>query len=69
MCGAVGCGTEEGGDVKLRSCSGCGKVVYCSRECQKAHWFSHKLTCPGRTSGKKSGKDGSSSSGKAIGKV
>ncbi|CAI5528841.1 unnamed protein product [Closterium sp. Naga37s-1] len=60
VCGAVGCGRVEGGGVKLRSCSGCGKVAYCSRECQKAHWPSHKLTCPGRTSGR----DGGSSSGK-----
>ncbi|CAI5496020.1 unnamed protein product [Closterium sp. Naga37s-1] len=73
VCGAVGCGRVEGGAVKLKNCSGCGKVAYCSRECQKAHWPSHKLTCPGRTSGKKSGtdgsKDGSGSSGMAIGKV
>ncbi|CAI5528878.1 unnamed protein product [Closterium sp. Naga37s-1] len=54
-CGAVGCGMVESGGVKLRSCSGCGKVAYCSRECQKAHWPSHKLTCPGRSNGKKSG--------------
>ncbi|CAI5496085.1 unnamed protein product [Closterium sp. Naga37s-1] len=71
-CGAEGCGRVEGGGVKLRSCSGCGKVAYWSRECQKAHWPSHKLTCPGRTSGKKSGNDGSrdgSSSGRASAKV
>ncbi|CAI5935491.1 unnamed protein product [Closterium sp. NIES-65] len=56
VCGAVGCGTVGGGGgVRLKSCGGCGKVAYCSRECQKAHWPSHKLTCPGRTSGKKSG--------------
>ncbi|CAI5987090.1 unnamed protein product, partial [Closterium sp. NIES-65] len=60
VCGAVGCGRVEDGGVKLRSCSGCGKVAYCRRECQKAHWPSHKLTCPGKTSGR----DGGSSSGK-----
>ncbi|CAI5496033.1 unnamed protein product [Closterium sp. Naga37s-1] len=54
-CGAAGCGKVEGSGVRLRSCGGCGKVAYCSRECQKAHWPSHKLTCPGRTSGNKSG--------------
>ncbi|CAI5994575.1 unnamed protein product [Closterium sp. NIES-64] len=53
-CGAAGCASLEGGGVKLRSCGGCGKVAYCSRDCQKAHWPSHKLTCPGRTSRKRS---------------
>ncbi|CAI5967115.1 unnamed protein product [Closterium sp. NIES-64] len=61
VCGAAGCGRVEGGDVKLRNCTGCGKMAYCNRECQKAHWPSHKLTCPGRTSGNKSG----TNSGKA----
>ncbi|CAI5504601.1 unnamed protein product [Closterium sp. Naga37s-1] len=55
VCGAAGCGRVEGGGMKLRNCSGCGKVAYCSRECQKAHWPSHKLTCPGRTSSNQSG--------------
>ncbi|CAI7897345.1 unnamed protein product [Closterium sp. NIES-53] len=54
-CSAEGCDRVGGGGVKLRNCGGCGKVAYCSRECQKAHWPFHKLTCPGRTSGKKSG--------------
>ncbi|CAI5501213.1 unnamed protein product [Closterium sp. Naga37s-1] len=36
-CGAAGCGSVEGGCVKLKSCSGCGRVAYCSRDCQKAH--------------------------------
>ncbi|CAI5528787.1 unnamed protein product [Closterium sp. Naga37s-1] len=61
VCGAVGCGRADGGGVKLKNCSGCGKVAYCSRECQKAHWPFHKLTCPGRTSSRDGG---SSSSGK-----
>ncbi|CAI5504586.1 unnamed protein product [Closterium sp. Naga37s-1] len=61
VCGAAGCGRVEGGGaVKLRNCSGCGKVAYCSRDCQKAHWPSHKLACPGRTSGR----GGGSSNGK-----
>ncbi|CAI5505522.1 unnamed protein product [Closterium sp. Naga37s-1] len=60
-------GGAEGGGVKLRRCSGCGKVAYCSRECQKAHWPSHKLTCPGRASGKKGGKVSGRVSGKASG--
>ncbi|CAI5956158.1 unnamed protein product [Closterium sp. NIES-65] len=73
VCGTAGCARVEGGSVKLRRCGGCGKVAYCSRECQKAHWPSHKLTCPGRSSGKKSGKDeskdGSGNSGTTISKV
>ncbi|CAI5522993.1 unnamed protein product [Closterium sp. Naga37s-1] len=56
---STGCGRVEGGGVKLKSCGGCGKVAYCSRECQKAHWPSHKLTCPGRSNGKRSGKNSS----------
>ncbi|CAI5960649.1 unnamed protein product [Closterium sp. NIES-65] len=55
VCGAAECGKVEVGGVKLRNCSGCGKVVYCGRECQKAYWPSHKLTCPGRRNSKKSG--------------
>ncbi|CAI6007108.1 unnamed protein product [Closterium sp. NIES-65] len=45
VCSAEGCGKVEGGAVKLKGCSGCGKVAYCNRDCQKAHWPSHKLTC------------------------
>ncbi|CAI5496143.1 unnamed protein product [Closterium sp. Naga37s-1] len=45
----------EGGGVKLRSCGGCGKVAYCSRECQKAHWPFHKLTCKSKASSMVSG--------------
>jgi hypothetical protein len=26
-------------------CSGCGGEIYCSKECQKAHWTVHKQTC------------------------
>ncbi|CAI5957230.1 unnamed protein product [Closterium sp. NIES-64] len=44
------------------------EVAYCSRECQKAHWPSHKLTCPGRTSGKRSGKNSSKVSGNVSGR-
>ena len=30
---------------KFRYCSGCRAVAYCSKECQKAHWPDHRLTC------------------------
>jgi len=26
-------------------CSGCGEEIYCSKECQKAHWTTHKIQC------------------------
>ncbi len=26
-------------------CSGCGEEIYCSKECQKEHWPTHKLAC------------------------
>jgi hypothetical protein len=26
-------------------CSGCGEEIYCSKECQKAHWTTHKVAC------------------------
>ena len=33
-------------DTKLSACARCSLVVYCSRECQRAHWkASHKQCC------------------------
>lgn len=29
----------------FKACSRCRDVVYCCRECQKAHWKAHKLSC------------------------
>ncbi len=33
------------GDVKLKTCSGCMCVRYCSPECARAHWKVHKKEC------------------------
>ncbi|CAI7911506.1 unnamed protein product [Closterium sp. NIES-54] len=52
VCSAEGCGKVEGGGVMLKGCSGCGKVAYCNRDCQKAHWPAHKLTCQKKSGGK-----------------
>jgi hypothetical protein len=32
-------------ETKLRKCSICEVVYYCSAECQKSDWISHKQTC------------------------
>ena len=31
--------------LKLKICTGCNKVLYCSRECQKKDWKEHKKIC------------------------
>lgn len=41
------CGTPGNGEaLKLKNCGRCRKVLYCSAECQKAHWKSqHQAEC------------------------
>ncbi|TFY76972.1 hypothetical protein EWM64_g7038, partial [Hericium alpestre] len=41
QCGAV----EQPGVKQFRLCGGCMTTNYCSPECQKAHWPSHKAIC------------------------
>ena len=42
------CG-QEGHDVKLKNCTACLLVKYCSVDCQKAHRKIHKKTCKKRS--------------------
>ena len=37
--------TEAALGKKLSACASCGRAWYCSRECQKSHWKSHKTVC------------------------
>ncbi|EIW60812.1 uncharacterized protein TRAVEDRAFT_120694 [Trametes versicolor FP-101664 SS1] len=34
--------TESESKVKLKRCAGCSATMYCSRQCQKQDWVSHK---------------------------
>eukprot|EP00985_Skeletonema_marinoi_P019891 scaffold11569_cov180-Skeletonema_marinoi.AAC.1 len=47
ICCAV-CGTEEVDDIKLRKCTACYLVRYCSVKCQKEHRRQHKMECKKR---------------------
>ena len=42
MC--TGCGTHDPGG-RMRKCARCMLVRYCSPECQRAHWKTHKKVC------------------------
>ncbi|KAF9534038.1 hypothetical protein CPB83DRAFT_935747 [Crepidotus variabilis] len=39
------CGAVETPAVKFRLCGGCMTTQYCSQDCQKVHWPSHKVIC------------------------
>ena len=36
---------RSGGRIKFKKCSRCKAVIYCSRECQTAHYPDHKTLC------------------------
>lgn len=40
LCGNLNCNA-----VGKHLCSSCGEEIYCSKECQKTHWTSHKHAC------------------------
>ena len=42
------CGTAAGDVVKLKKCTACHLVQYCSVKCQKDHWKQHKKECKKR---------------------
>ena len=46
-CGAVG---------RVLRCGGCQSAAYCSRDCQRKHWRTHKATCSG-LSGREEARD------------
>ena len=41
----TGCAAKDCLKTGLTSCAACTSVKYCSAECQKAHWKSHKAYC------------------------
>jgi len=48
MCCCASCGVAEAGDVKLKNCTACYLVKYCSIKCQKDHRPKHKRACKNR---------------------
>lgn len=45
LCGS--CNGEWNG--RLKKCSACRRVTYCSRRCQRVHWSLHKMLCKQET--------------------
>ena len=39
------CGFCGEGGVRLKRCSGCDDIYYCSASCQRNDWRAHKLVC------------------------
>ncbi|GAQ84691.1 hypothetical protein KFL_002010070 [Klebsormidium nitens] len=44
-CSREGCIVERESGVRLMVCAGCKRARYCSKDCQKADFHSHKLVC------------------------
>ena len=42
---------QSAGQVKFKLCGGCRAVIYCSRECQTAHYPDHKRLCREHSTG------------------
>ncbi|KAJ7291156.1 hypothetical protein C8J57DRAFT_1271533 [Mycena rebaudengoi] len=42
--------TRASGAIKLLNCSGCNTMSYCSKDCQRSAWKSHKVFCKDLTS-------------------
>ena len=42
------CGVAGNDDIKLKNCTACYLVRYCSVKCQKEHWPKHKKECKKR---------------------
>jgi hypothetical protein len=43
--GCTKCGKHRSASVELLKCARCRMTLYCSAECQKAHWKTHKPDC------------------------
>ncbi|EJK62639.1 hypothetical protein THAOC_16738 [Thalassiosira oceanica] len=48
VCANCGKGSDAEGTVKLKNCTACRLVKYCSVDCQKAHRKQHKKACKQR---------------------
>jgi hypothetical protein len=48
-----GCGAREAAPGAHKRCAACGGALYCSKECQLAHWAAHKRACKAARAAKK----------------
>ncbi|KAH9951047.1 hypothetical protein B0H21DRAFT_719236 [Amylocystis lapponica] len=45
LCDGPGCTVRKSSETPLRKCEGCVTAEYCSRQCQKNGWPSHRDSC------------------------